>query len=61
MLGTVHDLARSKSELVAENALLRQQLIILRRHTKRPVCDKTDRVVLVFLASASGESAWITC
>ncbi len=50
MVGTLTDLARSKSELVAENALLRQQLIILRRHTKRPVCDKTDRVVLVFLA-----------
>ena len=32
MLGTMIDLARSKSELVAENALLRQQLIILRRH-----------------------------
>ena len=32
ILGAVADLARSKSELVAENALLRQQLIILRRH-----------------------------
>jgi len=31
MLGTVTDLVRRKSELVAENALLRQQLIILRR------------------------------
>jgi putative transposase len=31
MLGTLTDLARSKSVLVAENALLRQQLIILRR------------------------------
>ena len=30
MLGTLTDLARGKSELVAENALLRQQLIILR-------------------------------
>jgi putative transposase len=30
------DLLRSKRELVAENALLRQQLIVLRRHTKRP-------------------------
>jgi hypothetical protein len=29
MVGTLTDLARSKSELVAENALLRQQLIIL--------------------------------
>jgi hypothetical protein len=38
MVGTVTDLARRKSELVAENALLRQQLIVLRRHVKRPTC-----------------------
>jgi hypothetical protein len=49
-LGTVADLARSKSELVAENALLRQQLLILRRHVKRPACTKTDRLLLVLLA-----------
>ncbi len=49
-LGTVAALARTKSELVAENALLRQQLIILRRQVKRPVCAKTDRVLLVLLA-----------
>lgn len=56
MLGTVTDLARSKSELVAENALLRQQLIILRRQIKRPTCAKTDRLILVLLARAS--RAW---
>jgi transposase InsO family protein len=50
ILGTLSDLARSKSELVAENALLRQQLIILRRHMKRPACTKTDRMLLVLLA-----------
>ena len=50
MVGTLTDLARSKSELVAENALLRQQLLILRRHVKRPVCVKTDRLLLVLLA-----------
>jgi putative transposase len=44
------DLTKSKSELLAENALLRQQLIILRRQVKRPVYRKTDRVLLVFLA-----------
>src|SRR5207245_1193545 len=33
-LGTFADLARSKSELMAENALLRQQLIILIRVVK---------------------------
>ena len=51
-LGTVTDLARNKSELIAENALLRQQLIILRRQVKRPVFKKTDRILLVLLARA---------
>ncbi len=50
LLGTLADLARGKSELVAENALLRQQLIILRRQSKRPVCTKRDRILLVLLA-----------
>ncbi len=50
MLGTLTDLARSKSELVAENALLRKPLIILRRQVKRPACTKTDRMLLVLLA-----------
>jgi putative transposase len=50
MLGTMTDLARSKSELVAENALLRQQLVLLRRQVKRPSCTKTDRMLLVLLA-----------
>src|SRR5260221_2885526 len=50
LLGTLTDLSRSKSELVAENALLRQQLIILWRHAKRPACTRTDRMLLVLLA-----------
>jgi putative transposase len=52
MVGTLTDVARSTSELVAENALLRQQLIILRRHVKRPTFIKTDRLLLVLLARA---------
>jgi len=52
MLGTVTDLFRSKSQLVAENALVRQQLIILRRQVKRPVYTRADRMVLVLLARA---------
>ncbi len=51
MLATLIDLSRSKSQLVAENALLRQQLIILRRQVKRPACTKTDRMLLVLLTS----------
>ena len=44
------DLGRSNSELIAENALLRQQLIIFRRQVKRPACTNADRILLVLLA-----------
>jgi len=50
VLGTLADLTRGKSELLAENALLRHQLIILRRQIKRPIYQKTDRLLLVLLA-----------
>jgi hypothetical protein len=49
-LSTLADHGRSKSELVAENALLRQQLIILRRQVKRPSISRADRILLVLLA-----------
>ena len=48
-LGTLADLGRSNAELVAENALLRQQLIVLRRQVKRPMFTRTDRMLLVLL------------
>jgi len=51
LVGTIADLARNKSELVAENAFLRQQLIILRRQSKRPVLTPMDRSLLVVIAS----------
>jgi transposase InsO family protein len=50
-LGTVSDLVRSKPELMAENAVLRQQLIVLRRSVKRPQLKWRDRLLLVFHAS----------
>jgi putative transposase len=50
LLGTLVDFARGKSELITENALLRQQLIILHRQIKRPVYRKMDRLLLVLLA-----------
>ncbi len=50
LLGTLADLTRSRSELVVENALLRQQLIVLRRQVKRPQLTNTDRTLLVLLA-----------
>lgn len=49
-LGTFVDMTRGKSELLVENALLRQQLIILRRQIKRPTYRKRDRLLLVLLA-----------
>lgn len=49
-LQTMADLGRSKSELIAENALLRQQLIILKRRVKRPPVTRADRMLLVLLA-----------
>jgi putative transposase len=49
--GTLADLGRSEPQLIAENALLRQQLLVLRRSIKRPPCTPTDRAVLVLLAS----------
>ncbi len=49
--GALTDLRRSKPELVAENALLRQQLLVLRRSVTRPRCTSADRTLLVLLAS----------
>jgi putative transposase len=51
--GMLTDLARTKSDLLAENALLRQQLLILRRQVKRPAYTRTDRMLLVVLARAT--------
>jgi len=49
--GTLADLVRSKPTLIAENALLRHQLVVLQRSVKRPHCTPTDRTLLVLLAS----------
>ncbi len=49
-LGSILDLSRSRSNLITENALLRQQLIILRRQIKRPQITNLDRLRMLFLA-----------
>ena len=50
--GVATDLLRSKPELIAENAFLRQQVIVLKRQsTGRPSIMQHDRRVLVILAS----------
>jgi len=51
VVGTLADLPRSKSGLIAENALLRHQLVILQRSVTRPRCTPQDRALLVLLAS----------
>ena len=51
VLNTILDLTRSRTELVLENALLRQQLIVLNRQVKRPALKPHERVLLVVLTS----------
>jgi putative transposase len=48
--GVLSDLTRSRADLIVENALLRQQLIVLHRQVKRPVFTNRDRFRLVLIA-----------
>lgn len=48
--GAVADVTHTRRELVVENALLRQQLIILKRQVKRPKFTNGDRLSLLFLS-----------
>jgi len=50
LIGAAGDLTRPRSELIAENALLRQQLIVLRRSIERPRLHHDERVLLLALA-----------
>jgi transposase InsO family protein len=50
VLGAAKDLSRTRSELVAENAMLRQQVIVLRRGVGRPRIHDDDRLLLLILA-----------
>jgi len=49
IIGILSDLTRSRTDLVVENALLRQQLIVLNRQIKRPQLTNFDRFRLVLL------------
>ena len=51
---TVGDLPRTRAALIAENAFLRQQLVVLRRQVTRPVPTPGDRLRLVLLARLVG-------
>ena len=48
--GVISDITRSRSDLIVENAMLRQQLIVLHRQVKRPILTQHDRFRLVLLA-----------
>jgi hypothetical protein len=48
--GLIADLVRTRLALLAENALLRQQLIVVSRQIKKPRFRATDRILLVALA-----------
>jgi transposase InsO family protein len=49
-IGAISDLPKSKADLMAENAILRQQVIVLNRQVKRPKLSAGDRFRLVFLS-----------
>jgi transposase InsO family protein len=50
LIGYLADLARTREELLAENALLRQQLIVLQRQSKKPKLGALDRIILLICA-----------
>ncbi len=53
--GILSDLTRSRSDLIAENTLLRQQLIILHRQVKRPRLTRPDRFYLPAVPSSGNK------
>lgn len=50
IIDLLSDLTHSRTDLVVENLLLRQQLIILKRQVKRPQLSNPDRIRLVLLS-----------
>jgi putative transposase len=54
LVGTVADVTRSRRDLIVENALLRQQLLVLQRQVKRPNLSWRERALIVGLASRVG-------
>ncbi len=51
LVGALTDSMRSRRELILENALLRQQLLVLQRQGTRPKLRWRDRALIVGLAS----------
>jgi putative transposase len=55
-VGAFRDSFSTRAQLMAQNALLRQQLIVLRRSVKRPRIENSDRLRMVLLARL--DSGW---
>lgn len=53
--GGVVDATSTRAELIAENMLLRHQLIVLQRQVKRPKLTWRERIMIVLLAGWMGE------
>ncbi len=51
MRGLIGDVTRSKSDLLLENAFLRQQLLVLNRQVKQSRLNPRDRLFFVLLTS----------
>ncbi len=49
-MSTLEDLTRSRTDLLVENVILRQQLIILNRQVQRPRLTNNDRIRLVLFS-----------
>jgi hypothetical protein len=55
-LGALAEASRSKADLPVENALLRPQVIVLRRQGKRPRLTHKDRIRLVLFGRIPGKT-----
>ncbi len=51
LVGAVTDVTLSRRDLIVENALLRQQLLVVQRQVKQPKLSWRDRALIVGLAS----------
>ena len=50
--GATRDLTRTRAQLLAENALLRHQVVVLRRNIERPRLHGDDRLLLLSVANS---------
>ena len=51
LTGSVVDVSRNKADLMAENVLLRHQMVLMKRQSKRSQLKLADRLSLLVLTS----------